>query len=269
MPDRPLILFPSPERADREHKPSVFTKTVRPSFGKQFTRLQPSFTLLKTAFEQKALKIQQSPTGINPEFALVFEIIGTVDNFYTAVKNTDGFEWIFDSETEPFDPDDDFYQVDNTSNEKLNTPLNGKLYCVMSNQQAMLQLLSLWQRHQNGETDAFKRGFAGLRDIFTHIKDLRKWDARDRIEETHALEYWRESLEIDGNSPVPFEIELFFRSDAAKRSNSVESIRREIQSLEGHVIQECVIGEIFYHGMLVELPRTSIESLVNRYEEIE
>lgn len=269
MPDRPLILFPSPERADREHKPSVFTKTVRPSFGKQFTRLQPSFTLLKTAFEQKALKIQQSPTGINPEFALVFEIIGTVDNFYTAVKNTDGFEWIFDSETEPFDPDDDFYQVDNTSNEKLNTPLNGKLYCVMSNQQAMLQLLSLWQRYQNGETDVFKRGFAGLRDIFTHIKDLRKWDARDRIEETHALEYWRESLEIDGNSPVPFEIELFFRSDAAKRSNSVESIRREIQSLEGHVIQECVIGEIFYHGMLVELPRTSIESLVNRYEEIE
>lgn len=35
MPDRPLILFPSPERADREHKTPVFTKTVRPSFGRQ------------------------------------------------------------------------------------------------------------------------------------------------------------------------------------------------------------------------------------------
>ena len=90
MPDRPLILFPSPERADREHKTPVFTKTVRPSFGRQFTRLQPSFNLLKNAFEQKAVKLQQSPTGINPEFALVFEIIGSVDNFYTAVKNTDG-----------------------------------------------------------------------------------------------------------------------------------------------------------------------------------
>ena len=269
MPDRPLILFPSPERADREHKPPVFTRTVSPSFEKQFTRLQPSFTLLKTVFEQKALKIQQSPTGINPEFALVFEIIGTVDSFYTAVKNTDGLEWIFDSETEPFDPDDDFYQVDNKSGEKLEDSLNGKLYCVMSNQQAMSQLLSLWQRYQNGETDVFKRGFAGLRDVFTQIKDLRKWDSRDRIEETHALEYWRESLEFDGDSPVPFEIELFFRSDAAKRSNSAETIHREIQLLEGNVIQECVIGEIFYHGMLVELPRTSVESLVNRYEKIE
>lgn len=269
MSDRPLILFPSPERADREHKPPVFTSIVSPSFGKQFTRLQPSFTLLKTAFEQKALKIQQSPTGINPEFALVFEIIGNVDSFYTAVKNTDGLEWIFDSETEPFDPDDDFYQVNNKSGEKLEDSLNGKLYCVMSNQQAMSQLLSLWQRYQNGETDVFKRGFAGLCKIFTQIKYLRKWDARDRIEETHILEYWRESLEFGGDSPVPFEIELFFRSDVAKRNNSAETIHREIKLLKGHVIQECIIGEIFYHGMLVELPRTSIESLVNRYEEIE
>ena len=269
MPDRPLILFPSPERADREHKTPVFTKTVRPSFGRQFTRLQPSFNLLKNAFEQKALKLQQSPTGINPEFALVFEIIGTVDNFYTAVKNTDGLEWIFDSEVEPFNPDDDFYQVDKDSGERVDDSLNGKLYCVMSNQQAMVQLLSLWQRHQNGESDVFKRGFAGLRDIFTHIKDIRKWDARDRITETHALDYWRESLEFDGDSPVPFEIELFFRSDETKRRNAVEAIRHEIQSLGGRIIQECVIGEIFYHGMLVELPRVSIEGLVNRYEEIE
>lgn len=269
MPDRPLILFPSPERADREHKAPVFTRTVKPSFGRQFTRLQPSFSMLRTAFEQKALKIQQSPTGINPEFALVFEIIGTVDNFYTAVKNTNGLEWIFDSEAEPFNPDDDFYQVDKDSGERVDDSLNGKLYCVMSNQQAMSQLLSLWQRHQNGETDVFKRGFAGLRDVFTHIKDIRKWDARDRIAETHAVDYWCESLEFDGDSPIPFEIELFFRNDTTKRNNATETIRSEIQSLGGRVIQECVISEIYYHGLLVELPRVSIEGLVNRYEEIE
>lgn len=269
MPDRPLILFPSPERADREHKSPVFTRTVKPSFGRQFTRLQPSFNVLRTAFEQKALKLQQSPTGINPEFALVFEIIGSVDNFYTAVKHTDGLEWIFDSESDPLEPDDDFYQIDQKTGERIDNSLNGKLYCVMSNQQAMSQLLSLWQRHQNGETDVFQRGLAGLRDVFTHIKDIRKWDARDRIAETHAVEYWRESLEFDGDSPVPFEIELFFRSDATKRNIATETIRREIQSLDGRVVQECVISEIFYHGLLVELPRTSIEGLINRYEEIE
>ncbi len=269
MPDRPLILFPSPERADRERKPSGFTKTVKPSFGRQFTRLQPSFNVLRTAFEKKTVKVQQSPIGINPDFALVFEIIGTVDNFYTAVQNTEGLEWIFDSESAPFAPDDDFYQVNKASDERVDDFLNGKLYCIMSNQQAMSQLLSLWQRHKNGETDVFKRGLTGLRDIFTNIKEIRKWDAKDRIAETHVVDYWRESLELDGDSPVPFEIELFFRDNATKRNNASETIRQEIQSLSGRVIQECVIGEIYYHGMLVELPRIAIEGLVNRYEEIE
>lgn len=269
MPDRPLILFPSPEQADREHKSPVIARTVKPSFSRQFTRLQPSFTVLRNAFAQKALRLQQSPTGINPEFALVFEIIGSVDNFYTAVKHTEGLEWIFDCESDLLEPDDDFYQIDRTTGERIDDSLNGKLYCVMSNQQALSQLLSLWQRHQNGEDDVFKRGFAGLRDVFTHIRNIRQWSANDRITETHAVEYWRETLELDGNAPVPFEIELFFRSDAAKRNNATATISREIQSLGGRIIQECVISEIFYHALLVELPRVSIENLVSRYEEIE
>ena len=268
MPDRPLILFPSPERADRERKAPSFPRIMKPSFSRQFARLQPSFNVLQAAFEQKNLKIQQSPTGINPEFALVFEIIGTVDNFYTAVKNTDGLEWMFDIETDSFLPDDDFYSI-SRNGQRDEGLLNGKLYCIMSNQQAMSQLLSLWQRYQDGETDVFKRGFAGLRDVFTHIKNIRRWNAQDRIAETHAIDYWRESLEFDGNSPVPFEIELFFRSDFQKRHIAVDTISREIQSLGGRIIQECVISDIFYHGMLVELPRIAIEELVNNYEEIE
>ena len=269
MPDRPLILFPSPERANREHKNPVFTKTSNPSYDRQFTRLQPSFNVLNSAFTQKSLKVQRSPVGMNPEFALVFEIIGTVDNFYKAVKKTDGLEWIFDKETEGIEPDDDFYLIDTKTGDRIDDTLNGKLYCVMSNQQALTQLLSLWHRHQNGETDVFKRGFTGIRDLFTHIKDIRKWDAQDRITETHAVEYWRESLEIDGDSLVSFEIELFYRSDVFKRNTASETIRREIHTLNGRIIQECIISEVCYHGMLVELPRIAIEDLVNRYEEIE
>lgn len=269
MPHRPLILFPSPERADREQKKPGFVKIVTPSFGRQFTRLQPAFNVLRTAFEQKALKIQQSSVGINPEFALVFEIIGTVDNFYTAVRRTEGFEWIFDCESVPFESDEDFYPIDRHTEERIDGSLDGKLYCVMSNQQAMSQLLSLWKRYQNGEMGVFKRGFTGLRDIFLHIRNIRKWDARDRIAETHVVEYWRDSLEVNGGSPVSFEIELFFRSDAIKRDSASKMIRLEIESLGGRIVQECIISEIFYHGLLAELPRASIENLVNRYEEIE
>ena len=267
MPDRPLILFPTPEKADRESKTPVFNRTKFPSTNRQFNRLQPSFNVLRTAFEQKAVTIQQSPIGINPDFALVFEIIGTVDNFYTAVQHVDGLEWIFEKESEPFAADDDFYHIDRYG-KRSDEDLSGKLYCVMSNQQAMLQLLSLWNHFQNGEENVFQHGFAGIRDVFTHIKNIRKWGAHDRIAETHAVEYWRENLNFNGDSPVPFEIELFFRAKEDARRNAFNAINREVNALGGRVIQECVLSEIAYHAVLVELPRVAIESLVNQYEDI-
>lgn len=268
MPDRPLILFPTPEKADRETKPRIVIRTNLPSVNRQFNRLQPAFNVLRTAFEQKAVTIQQPPIGINPDFALVFEIIGTVNSFYTAVQHVEGMEWIFDKESESFAADEDFYNIDKRG-QRSDENLSGKLYCVMSNQQAMQQLLSLWKRYQNGEENVFQRGFAGIRDVFTHIKNIRKWGAQDRIAETYAVEYWRENLDLDGDSPVPFEIELFFRAKEETRRNAFNTINQEINALGGRVIQECVLSEIAYHALLVELPRVAIESLVNQYEDIE
>ena len=128
MPDRPLILFPTPERADRESKSPAFSKTEKPSANRQFDRLQPSFDALRDAFERKTLKLQQSPAGLNPDFALVFEIIGTVDNFYAAVSRVEGLEWIFDAEFNNIEPDDDFYQIDYKTGERSDKMLNGRLY---------------------------------------------------------------------------------------------------------------------------------------------
>lgn len=267
MAERPIILFPSPEKADRESKPSVFSRMSKPSYSRQFDRLHPTFSVLQTAFEQKNVKLQDSPIGINPDFALVFEIVGSVDSFYTAVKHCEGLEWMFDQECESFVSDDDFFEVDKTG-QKLENQLNGKIYCIMSNQQAMNQLLSLWQRHQNGETEVFQRGFSGIRDVFTNIKNIRRWSPQDRIAETFAVEYWKESLSFDDGMPIPFEIELFYRTETEKRRLGTQAITHEITQLGGKVNQECVISAISYHALLVELPRNSIENLVNNYENI-
>lgn len=268
MPERPIMLFPVPERADREARTPFFSKIKKPDYVRQFERLRPKFTILQSAFEQKNVRVQNSPIGINPEFALVFEIIGSVDDFYTAVKHCEGLEWMFDQDCDEFDPDDDFYEVDNNTGERTDKKLGGKLYCVMSNQQAINQMLSLWQRYIDGETAVFQRGFAGIRNVFTNIKNIRKWNAQDRIAETYALEYWEESLSSDGTIPVPFEIEIFYRSEAEKRRMSVETITYEVKQLSGKVHQECIIEDISYHALLVDLPRNSIERLVNNYENI-
>ncbi len=256
-----------PESASRE-KRKVFPRQMgKPSVERQFSRLQPVFTVLKESFEKKNVQFQNTPVGIEPEYALVFEVVNSVQNFYTAVKNAEGLEWLFDSELLNIDSDDDFYVIKDSK--KTEDNFSGKIYCVMSNQQALEQMLSCWERYSNGETDVFAHGLAGLRDIFVNIKNIRTWNVNDRLDENQILDYWRETLEINGNSPIPFEIELFYRNDPVRRKAAVSIIGKEINKLHGRIIQESVIDAIAYHALLVELPRNQIEVLLEKYQDIE
>lgn len=267
MADRPIILFPEAQTADREKRRLFVPPPHLPSFSRQYDRLLPKFSVLQNAFQQKHIAVQGSPIGINPEFALVFEVIGSVDNFYNAVKRVPGFEWMFDIPVDDIQADEDFYSIDDHG-ERNESDLSGRLYCIMSNKEAIDQLLSLWQRHQAGEEEVFKRNFSGLRDIFIHIKNIRPWDEQDRIFETHAIEYWKEQLSIGGDQPVPFEIELFYRSDEEKRNNASFLVMSAVEGMGGSILKECMIGEISYHCILVELPRNSIQELVDNYTSI-
>jgi len=267
MPERPLILFPSPEQAERIKRKMFTPPPAYPPIARQHDRLNPYFGVLRQAFQQKAVAIQNSPAGINPEFALVFEVVGSVESFYTAVKRVEGMEWMFEASNDVIEPDDDFYNR-NDLGQRTESNLSGRVYCVMSNQEAISQLISLWDRYVADETTVFERGFAGLRDVFVHIKKIRPWGAEDRIYETHIMEYWRESLEIVGNQEVPFEIELFFRSNPNSRSIAYNTIEHAVVELGGTVRIQCVIESINYHSMLVILPRQQIQSLVDAYDQI-
>ncbi|MHB1154158.1 MAG: S8 family peptidase [Eubacteriales bacterium] len=267
MPERPIILFPEAENANREKEPKFVPPPHIPTFPRQYDRLAPKLSILKNAFQQKNIAIQQSSVGINPEFALVFEIIGSVDNFYNAIKHIEGFEWMFDSSVDDINADDDFYTVDKQG-QPDNSSLSGRLYCIMSNKEAIDQLLSLWERHKNGEEEVFKRNFSGLRDIFTHIHNIRTWNAQDRIFETNAVKYWEEQITIDGDIPVPFEIELFFRRDQTKRNNAFSIVQANVSALGGTTLKECIISDISYHCMLVEMPKNAIRQLVEDYENV-
>lgn len=267
MQERPIILFPEPEKADRATRPSARSRIGSPSFGRQYSRLQPAFTVLRSAFDQKNIIIQDSPIGINPEFALVFEVVGTVESFYTAVNNVDGLEWMFDTAYDDIEPDDDFYSIDEHGN-RSDKKIDGKLYCVMTNQQAMSQLLSSWERYNNGEDNVFPRGYTGLKDVFLKLKNIRKWNANDRIDETHIMDYWHEELEFVGDNSISFEIELFYRATETKRNIARQSIAYEINRLGGRIVKECLIDGIAYHSLLVGLPRASIESMINQFDEI-
>lgn len=268
MSERPLLLFPEPQVADKTKGHSVPPgKIFKPNAQRQFQRLTPVFGELTRAFALKNIVVQQSTIGINPEYALVFEVIGSVDDFYKAVNKVEGLEWIFDQTTDNIEPDEYFYQQ-NDEGEVVDTSFNGRVYCVMTNLSAMNELLSMWRRYSNGETNVFPRGTAPIRKVFELLKSIRLWNAQDRIYETKAIEYWKEELEFTGKDIVTFEIELFCRNNEDKRTKSISEVTYAISALGGHVLKICYIEEISYHSLLVNLPRAEIQQLVDNYESV-
>lgn len=267
MPERPLIIFPRQEESEKARRSGGAQKMAKPPVNRQFERLEPKFAQLQSAFETKRISVIESVAGIEPELALVFETAGSVDSFYTAIKNYPKIEWMFDVSIDQMASDDNFYLVDKEG-ERKEGDITGKIYCVMTSRAALEDLVSMWKQYKDHEDFVFQHGLTGLRDIFINLRDIRRWEAKDRIEETGVMEYWVDSLEKETDE-VNFEIELFFRASGERRTIVSGNIRQDIDSMDGHVIGECVIDQIHYHCILAALPRNKVQALVDNYEDIE
>jgi len=257
MPDRPLLLLPQPEVAEREKLPPAPSRIHRPTHSRQGQRLSPIFTRLQTEFATRRAELQQTAAGADPEQVLVIETIGNVEDFANAVRRVDGFEWMGEVETDEIAPDEDFYDEQNADR-----PLSGRLYLVMTNQRALDELVSLWQGYQADPDMQFEHGLTKFRDIFRTVKDIRRWGVEDRLLETGVLEAWREDLAHDGDLPIRFEIELWYRSAQQRREASQSEVRSLIEDLGGEVTQRTTIEDISYHALLAQLPRDAVEQII-------
>ncbi len=257
MPDRPLLLFPTPETADRTKGRGFPGRVHRPTHNRQGQRLSPIFTQLQAAFNARRVELLQTTEGVDPEQVLVIETIGNVENFANAVKRIKGLEWMGEIETEEIAPDADFYDEKDETKE-----LNGRLYLVMTNQRALDEMLSLWQRYQNDQNMKFDHGLTKFRDVFLCLKEIRRWGVQDRIEETGVLDVWREDLEHDGDQPIRFEVELWFRSSDDKRQAAQVQISDLIRQIGGTVLDGCIIRDIAYHGLLAEVPANAAQQII-------
>ena len=198
-------------------------------------------------------------SGMDPEQTLVIETIGHVEDFASAVKKIEGMEWLGGIDIEDIAPDDDFYIENNR--DRL---MNGRLFMLMTNQRALEQLLSLWKQYGDQGDPKFKfdRGLNKFRDLFVHIKDIRRWDTQDRFDETGAIEAWEYDLEHGDGRHIRFEVELWFRNSDARRNQNAEHITNLVLELGGQVIGESVHEEIAYHGMIAELTPNAMQTII-------
>ena len=257
MAERPLLLFPQPEAVSRSKLVPIGGRFHFPTIDRQDTRLTPMFNQLQSAFNDRRVEVQRTTAGVDPEQVLVIETIGGIENFANAVRRIEGFEWMAETEVEEIAPDEDFFDEERPQKE-----LSGRLYLVMSNQHALEEMLSLWQRYKMNTSSAFHRGLNKFKEVFKALKKVRRWDVEDRLLETGVLEEWQEMLQHEGNRVIRFEVELWFRNLPAKRQTSQAQVMSLITELGGQVLRQCVLSEISYHALLAELPANAIQNII-------
>jgi len=256
MADLPLLLFPAPDIASRSTLGGRAPAVSKPAADRQWDRLSPRFRQLQDAFAEQRVRLQQTPAGIEPELVLVIETIGEQD-FANAVKKIQGLEWMGQLAGDDVAPDTDFFDEGDPAK-----TLNAQLYLVMSNQQALEQMLSLWKQYKENSQIKFERGLTKFRDVFLYLKDIRRWGVRERLLETGVLDAWQEDLQYYPDRRVRFETELWFRGDANQRALRAQQITGQIVQLGGQVISQAVINDIYYHALLGELPANAVKAIL-------
>jgi Subtilase family len=210
------------------------------------------------------MALRDDPASIAPERAIVFEVAGSIADFYKAVQKIEGLEFLADEEAE-FEPDEDFGIIDTRKGRKgelrTDKPVGGRLYLAMPDVAALRQLLSLWNRWENDQPLDY--GFGAWAQIFGHLRILRPWGPEDRVPEDTVI-YWREELERAPDEAVRTEIELWFHDVPEKRGGAFARLEAIVAEAGGRIIDHAVIPEIGYEGALTDLPAQEVARLVER-----
>lgn len=230
-----------------------------PGAGVQDQRLGPRFARLTAAFEEGRLRAVADPAAHPPEYVLVLDVAGELNDFASAMRKVPGLEFLAEEIEDRVEPDD-FAVVDGDGRRR---PYDRLLYVVASDLQAWSEILSLYRRFQSGEP--FPQGKVPFRHLFGRLRDLRPWDDRDRLELTGVLRAWKEDLTGLAEQLVEFEAELWFRSDADLRRRTIAELRSDLEAQRGELVAECVLPEIGYHGALGRVPARLLLEVVREH----
>jgi len=257
----PLLIFPVPQPADRTPPSRAFPSGPRrPSWERQQERLAPQFAALERAFNQQRAILANDPAGAVPEKVLVLETIGKIEDFIKAVRRIPGMEWLGQWDETDIAPDDDFYR---SESDRTGT-MSGQVLLIMSDQQALRELQSLWQRYQT-DRGRWEGGRTKWRDLFDQLRDIQPWDVQNRLERTGLIEDWQARVATN-EERVRIEVELWFRGNEDDRSRSEAIVRRLVQDESGQVIKRVMISDIAYHALLLDMPIGAVSVMLETRE---
>lgn len=261
----PLLVFGEPARAEREKLTSGRTgaPSRRPSASEQHARLGSKWSALENTLAAGRAAISATVGGVDPELVLVIEVVGSVGEFVNAVRQIEGFEYLAEIDEEGI-VDEAFIDDGAAETESL----DGSLYLLATNQAALSAVLRLWQQYRDDETASFPYGLGRWKQVFQLLVDVRRWGPNDRLRGTGAVEDFLARVAA-GEEVVPTEIELWFRSEPERRRLSEDAVAQAVAALGGQVLARAAIAPIAYHALLVTIPVSSIQPILEgRPEEV-
>lgn len=261
---RPLLAFGPPETGTIPPRdgPQPFRRVRTPGGGRQGERLAPQFRALQQALIAENAQLAETTAAPDPELVAVFDLAGTVDRFMRACQGIDGLEFLADLQEDQVAADDDFYYED--ENEISDDGVPQSLYMVMSNAEAVSELVRLFELWQQDPSITFNTGLNPLKQVFALLRGLRRWGPGDRIRETGLLEDWDENVSFIGSSGVArVEIELWYRGDSDRRIAAQATVEQLITAAGGHTVRTSIIPEIQFHGVLADIPYGQVQAVLD------
>lgn len=254
--ERPLLIFPSFQRVERDKGSARGKLPHAPDKSEQIKRLSPQFKRLQQAFEAERLSLQTDSQGLFPEFVLVIETRGRIEDFHRAAQAV-GIGWLGEIDLDDLEPDDDFYYLDKNG-QRTEKRLDGRLYLGMTDQRALEELLKLWERFKREQP--LGQGSAKWRELFSHAKEIRRWSTKDRLLDSGILDDWAQAIEDDPNAPVTFRVELWYPEKLnnpnrqAHQQAEENTVRQAIIAAGGEILANIRIDEIHFHALKGRIP---------------
>lgn len=251
----PLLVLPTPaDPVERDKLSPAIPKLHYPSFLRQGVRLGPQFKVLQ---DTMAFQVQHAAPNADPDLVVILEIVGTVKDFATAVAKVPELVWLNEWESINIAADEEFFHDDGR------LQLQGQFYLIGTNQQALQQLISLWNRWRDKQP--FAHGQGRWKHVFEQLKEIRFWDKRDRLTDDVLL-YWNNLLADGVERQIRFEIEAWYYPDAQKNQQTFHELCGALAQLGGAVLGSAVIPEIGYHGILATLSSSAVQAILDGRE---
>ncbi len=257
----PLLIFPKAKSISPPKKSGFPPKKIHfPDHQRQIERLTPKIDRLKAS-------ISKTVTGLEPEKALVIEIVGSVEKFHQAVEKV-GMEWIGEWDIDDIEADDDFYEwkedVKTNKNIRTDKKLKGRLFVSFVDQKGQRKLLSLWQKWKKKKS--FDIGETKWRDVFAKTYNIREWGIQETLQETGMIDRWKDiTYPIKPEEPITFQIDLFYRINKKTRKNTERNIEKLLKNIGGKTISPFInMPDIAFHAVKVELPAKKIKDLLQQ-----